>query len=112
MRFTGVVQEGKKRGHQLGFPTVNIPLSGENVDGIFAAKVFFEGKEYGAAAYANVSRGILEAHLLDRSDDLYGKEIEIELVKKIRDDRTFADEVELKAAITDDVAKVREYFKN
>jgi riboflavin kinase/FMN adenylyltransferase len=112
MRFAGVVQKGQKRGQQLGFPTVNIPLTGEKIDGIFAAKVFVDEKEYAAAAYANVSRGILEAHMLDSSDDLYGKEIEIELLEKIRDDKMFTDESELKDAIADDVAKVREYFKN
>ena len=111
-RYKGVVQEGEKRGVTLGFPTINIPLAGKDVSGIFAAKVFVDGKEYLAAAYANVSRDILEAHLLDFSGDLYGKEVEIELLEKIRDDEKFSDESALKAAIAGDIAKVREYRKN
>jgi FAD synthase len=49
---------------------------------------------------------------LDCSEDLYNKEIEIELLEKIRDDKTFSNESELKQAIAGDVAKVRDYFKN
>ncbi|HEV3244826.1 MAG TPA: riboflavin kinase [Candidatus Paceibacterota bacterium] len=110
MRYKGIVQKGQERGKQLGFPTVNIPLIGEQASGIFAAKVFIDDKEYFAAAYANISRRILEAHILNFSGDLYGKEIEIELLEKIRDDEKFNDEAGLKAAIAADVAKVREYF--
>jgi riboflavin kinase/FMN adenylyltransferase len=115
MRYKGVVQTGEKRGSALGFPTINIPLEdagGKNASGIFAAKVFVGGREYAAAAYVNSSRGILEAHLLNFSDDLYGKEVEVELLEKIRDDEKFADEDALKAAIARDIAKVREYRKN
>jgi riboflavin kinase/FMN adenylyltransferase len=116
MRYKGVVQTGQKRGQELGFPTINIPLEDKEVRGIFAAKVFIGKREYPAAVYADVSRKILEAHMLDfsdlpaQADDLYGKEIEIELLQKIRDDEKFDDEAELKAAIASDVAKVREYF--
>lgn len=112
MRYKGVVQKGEKRGAALGFPTINIPLEGKDASGIFLARVFVDDKEYPAAAYANPSRGILEAHLLDFTGDLYGKEVEIELLEKIRDDEKFTDGSTLKAAIARDVAKVREYRKN
>ena len=112
MRYHGVVQKGEERGKKLGFPTINIPLGAEKLSGIFVATVLVDGKEYRAATYANLSRGILEAHLLDYTGDLYGKEVEIELLEKIRDDEKFADETSLKAAIAADVAKVREYRKN
>jgi FAD synthase len=122
MRYKGVVQKGEERGATLGFPTINIPLDEEHVGGIFVAMVFIDDKEYLAAAYVNNSRHILEAHLLDfpaqggsasgRSDDLYGKQVEIELLEKIRDDKKFPDEASLKQAIAEDIAKVREYRKN
>lgn len=112
MNYRGIVQKSQQRGQKLGFPTINIPLDGEPVSGIFVAAVFVDGKEYLAAAYANSSRNILEAHILDFAADLYGKEVEIELLEKIRDDEKFADEAALKAAIAADVAKVREYRKN
>lgn len=112
MRYRGVVQKGEERGKKLGFPTINIPLGGEKPSGIFAASVFVDGKEHPAAAYVNSSRDILEAYLLDFSGNLYGKEVEIELLEKIRDDEKFSDESALKAAIARDIAKVREYRKN
>jgi riboflavin kinase / FMN adenylyltransferase len=110
MGYKGVVQKGEQTGQELGFPTINIPLQGETPEGIFAAKVSVDEKIYFAAAYANTERGILEAHLLDFSDDLYGKEVEIELVEKIRKDKKFANVDELKQAIAEDVAKVRKSF--
>jgi riboflavin kinase/FMN adenylyltransferase len=112
MRYKGIVQKGRKYGQVLGFPTANIKIDGEAVSGIFAANVFIGEKIYPAAAYADLARNMLEAHLLDFSDDLYGKEIEIELLKKIREDEQYPDERSLKAAIAADVASVREYFKN
>jgi riboflavin kinase/FMN adenylyltransferase len=112
MRYRGVVQRGQGRGAELGFPTVNISLQAAGVSGIFAATVFIGDKQYPAAVYADPSRDVLEAHLLDFSDDLYDKEVEIELLEKIRDDRKFSDEAGLKQAIAEDIAKVREYRKN
>jgi len=112
MRYKGIVQKGEMRGGALGFPTINIPLNDKSVSGIFAAQVLVDENIYLAAAYANPSRKILEAHMLDFSGDLYGKEIEIELLEKIRDDEKFADEASLKTAIASDIAKVREYRKN
>ncbi|MDR3570772.1 MAG: riboflavin kinase [Candidatus Pacebacteria bacterium] len=110
MRYKGIVQKGREYGKTLGFPTLNIKIDGDAVSGIFAANVTIEAKTYPAAAYTDLSRGVLEAYLLDYSGDLYGKEIEIELLKKIREDETFADEASLKTAIAADVAKIREYF--
>ena len=53
---------------------------------------------------------MLEAHVLDFLDELYEKEVTIELCKKIRNDMQFSDDAALRAAIADDIAKVRMYF--
>jgi riboflavin kinase/FMN adenylyltransferase len=114
--FTGIVQEGERRGRALGFPTINIPLPYREVSGIYAAKVHTavrtKVRTFFAAAFADPSRGVLEAHLLDFSGDLYGVEVRIELHKKLRDSKEYEREEELRTAIAADVAKVREYFKN
>lgn len=120
MRYKGVVQKGKRLATKLGFPTVNIWLEkSDQVSGIFAARVYVGEKMYEAAAYVNRRRHMLEAHLFDfpaqggsasgRSGDLYGKEIEIELLKKMREDNIFVGTA-LRVAISDDIAKIREYF--
>jgi riboflavin kinase/FMN adenylyltransferase len=112
--FIGIVIEGKRRGRALGFPTVNIPLGDAAVSGIYAAKVCTDVSTsvhtFFAAAFADPSRDVLEAHLLDFSGDLYGQEIRIELYEKLRESGTYASDEALQQAIAEDVAAVREYF--
>ena len=108
--YSGVVQGGAKRGTALGYPTVNIPLTDSKISGIFAAKVTAKGTSYFAAAFADSGRGVLEAYILDFSDDVYGQEVSIELIQKIRESKAFSGDTDLRAAIEEDVAKVREYF--
>ena len=108
--YKGVVQKGMRRGGALGFPTVNIPLK-DDVSGIFAARVVVGGRTYKAAAFADATQKILEAHIFDTKIDLYGKEIQIELHQKIRESTSFESDDALRAAIGSDVKKVREYFR-
>lgn len=112
MRYRGVVQKGKRLATRLGFPTANIFFDKkEKLSGIFAAHVRVEGKSHPGIAYVNRRRHMLEAHLFDFSGNLYGKEIEVELLKKIREDSLLVGTA-LRVAIAGDVAKVREFFKN
>ena len=67
------------------------------------ARVVLDGALYKAAAFADPSRTLLEAHLLDFADDAYGKEITVELLEKIRDAHRFENDEMLKAAIASDV---------
>lgn len=110
MKYSGIVIEGSKRGRALGFPTANIELSGGSVSGIYIAKATAQGTEYHAAVFADPSRKLLEAYLLDFSGDLYGETISVELMKKIREIETFPNEDTLKKAIWSDVEHVRAYF--
>ena len=111
MRYRGVVQKGDRRGHELGFPTANITLTDRGVSGIYAGLVTIGGEKYHAAVYADQQRQILEAHLGKYSGgELYGKVIEIELLKKIREDKKFDTDDELREAIKKDIQMVREYF--
>lgn len=110
MTYTGVVQKGARRGTSFGFPTANISFSGPE-SGIYAAKVLLDGTEYHAAVYADQSRKLLEAHLGKfPGGDLYGKEVEIELLKKIRESKKFEDDASLREAIAQDIQAVRSYF--
>lgn len=108
--YTGIVERGGGRASALGYPTINIPLTDPALSGIYAAKVKIEKAEYAAAAFADQKRKLLEAHLLDFSGELYGKEVTIEVHKKIRDSEKFSDDVKLREAIVDDIKNVREYF--
>lgn len=110
MKYRGIVQKGDRRGTALGFPTANIPYQGSE-SGIYAAHVTLDGVVSRAAVYADTLRKVLEAHI-DKytGGDLYGEDIEIELVKKIREGESFDDDVSLKAAIAADVRAVKDYF--
>src|SRR3989344_6099778 len=107
MRVCGVVQKGVTRGSKLGYPTANIPLADDTVSGIYAARVYIKNAApYMAATFADPKRGLLEVHLLNFEDDLYGLEIEVELCSKLRDNTDFADDAALRAAIAVDIANV------
>lgn len=108
--FSGVVIRGSQRAATLGYPTINLGLDNMSIDGIFAATVRVNGKEYLAAAFADPLRGLLEAYILDMHEDLYGAQVTIALHKKIRRNQHFENDETLKAAIASDVEAVRAYF--
>ena len=106
---------GKQLGRKLGFPTANLRIERRRapVQGIFAVRV--HGVGGGAAAGrcepGNAPHGgwrretLLEAHVFDFSGDLYGREIEVEFVAKLRDEERFADLDALVAQMHRDAAR-------
>ncbi len=83
MQITGKVIEGQKIGKKNGFPTANIALYEQIDPGIYAGRVSFGEKEYDSALYiASLRPDILEAHILDFDQDIYGKLISVEIFSK------------------------------
>lgn len=118
--LVGKVAHGEKRGRELGFPTANIFLHRKLVPlrGIFAVKIqgadkkILQGSAYvGTRPVFNGVRVIMEVHILDFSGDLYGKNLQVEFLHKIRDDQHFVTIQELVLQITGDIAATRAYFK-
>ncbi|MDP3740926.1 MAG: riboflavin kinase [bacterium] len=117
MKISGIVQKHKGRGKKLGFPTANIDI-GRGVDiedGIYAgtvgptelpALVFV-----GAALTFGDTKRQAEIYILDFEGDLYGQEIEVEILKKIRDNKKFGSDAELVAQMRGDKKQAREYFE-
>lgn len=122
-RVEGIVVEGSKRGHDLGFPTANLEpteLAAIPADGVYAGRLVVD--PYGSdprAFPAAVSIGTnptfgdegrrCEAHALGESDlDLYGCTVAIDFVARLRDQQAFAGTDELVSAMRDDVARTRE----
>lgn len=97
-RAIGVVTGGAKRGTGLGFPTANITLSKSTTlaHGIYAVRVYVDGTKLYGAAYLGTRPTfddgvpVLEVFLFDFDGDLYDREIEVEFIAHIRDDRRFA----------------------
>jgi riboflavin kinase/FMN adenylyltransferase len=115
-RVSGKVVDGAKRGMALGFPTANIPLpKGTTLGhGIYAVRAYLGGVAYDAAAYLGTrpmfddGMPVLEVFLFDFRGDLYGRELEIEFIDFIRDDRKFRSVEELIAQMERDIAKARQ----
>ncbi len=110
--YRGVVQTGGKLATRLGFPTANIALSDDVVSGIYAARVTIADTGYEGVVYANKKRKLLEVHVFGFSQDLYGKEIEVALLHKVREDAEFPDEQTTRATIAQDITQVRAYFQS
>ncbi|MEK6206160.1 MAG: bifunctional riboflavin kinase/FAD synthetase [Chloroflexota bacterium] len=112
----GRVVHGAKRGRSLGFPTINLALPKERLlprDGIYAMWAEMGEGRFKAAASLGVrptfggGERVLEAYLLDFSGEIYGEEVEVAFVKRLRDEIAFASPAELSAQIARDVEETR-----
>lgn len=90
----GKVISGRGKGHSLGAPTANIELKSGTVLpalGVYASVVKIDARIYGAvtnignAPTFEVDKVLAETHLIDFDGDLYGKEVTVYLLKKLRD---------------------------
>jgi riboflavin kinase / FMN adenylyltransferase len=118
---TGEVVEGDRRGRELGFPTANVPVRDLAVpaDGVYAGWLRVTDGEDQAALPAAISVGTnptfdgvrdrrVEAYVLDRTDlELYGRDVEISFVARIRGMVKFDGVDALVDTIRDDVVRTR-----
>ncbi|WOH39177.1 bifunctional riboflavin kinase/FAD synthetase [Thalassotalea fonticola] len=114
----GRVVHGDKQGRNLGFPTANVLLKRcvSPVAGVYVVKANALGKSvYGVANIGsrptvNGIRQQLEVHIFDFNNDLYGQQIEVALLKKLRAEQRFASLDELTAQIAKDSEQARNYI--
>ena len=118
-RMIGRVTQGDQRGRTIGFPTANlVPPTGKVLPqfGVYAADVRMgEGGEvYRAAVNVGVrptfgeNTPLVEVHLIDFDDDLYGQRLSVDFVRRVRAERRFEGLDALRAQLSDDVARCRE----
>lgn len=113
--ITGKVVHGREIGHSLGFPTANITTLNELIppDGVYAVVVSVEGRLVKGACNIGINptfEGTLrtiEVFLLDFSGEIYGSEIAVYFVHRLRDVKKFPNTAELVNAIKDDVEVTR-----
>jgi riboflavin kinase / FMN adenylyltransferase len=113
---SGQVISGQRLGRTLGVPTANIVLEPTNrlAHGIYAVVARVDGRAFPAVASfgtrPTVDDGppLLEVHLLDFDGDLYGREVEVEFIERIRDERKFDSLAALVAEMTRDKERARE----
>jgi riboflavin kinase/FMN adenylyltransferase len=114
--LSGPVAGGFERGHILGFPTANLKLEPEQAlpeDGVYATLVHLGNKVYQSVTNIGIrptfgkGERTVEVHILDFTEDLYGRKLNIELVERLRHEMKFASPEELAAQIKQDVEQAR-----
>lgn len=118
------VSRGRKLGRQLGFPTANLSMDGSDVllppNGVYAvqAQVLDSGQDdLTLAGVANLgvrptidesgSQLLLEVHLFDFSGDLYGREMRVHLVERLRSEMKFEGLEALKSQVQEDMLQAK-----
>lgn len=113
--FKGKVIEGQKLGSKIGIPTANLDpkiFNSKWEKGVYSAEVTIGGNSnkkylavlfYGPKTIANEIKNSLELHVLDFNDDIYGKIIEVKLLKFIRGAMVFSDLDSLVTQIKKDI---------
>jgi len=117
----GRVAHGDKLGRQLGFPTLNIHLHRKltPVHGVYAVSVHGIEPSQAWPGAANIgtrpsvdgTRCLLEVHLLDFNQEIYGRYIEVEFCKKLHDEVRYPNLDILKQHIAEDVETTRQFFE-
>ncbi len=113
--LTGKVVKGEDRGTELGFPTANIEVREELLpkEGVYAGLSTIEGRRYqsvvnvGRAPTFDRKKTIVETHILDFSGIIYGKDIRVTFVDRIRDEKKFPTVEELTEQIKKDITMAR-----
>ena len=117
----GHVVQGAGRGRQMGFPTANIATGNEQYppDGVYAIEAGWNGNKRPGVANIGVrptvsgdGRRVLEIHLLDFSEDLYGSEMEVSFLQFMRPEQKFENQDALCAQIHHDIGLVRARLQN
>ncbi len=114
----GRVVYGCRLGRQLGVPTANIRLQRYKaaLEGVFAVTVDGLGAKRMGAANLGVrptvggKEPLLEVHVLDFDEDIYGRLLTVTLHHKIRDERRFPSLDALRIEMERDIRRIREYF--
>jgi riboflavin kinase/FMN adenylyltransferase len=109
----GKVARGEHRGTGVGFPTVNLDVDARMAlppDGVYATLAYIDGQEYQAATnigtrptFGDANQRTIESFILNYNQDIYGKEVKIEVIQRLREERHFDSVEELKKQIAEDV---------
>ena len=119
-QLRGTVTSGRNRGGRLlGFPTANLNLHDELCPktGVYAVTVEWDGRTYDGVANIGWSPTFddhvftVEVHILDFSENIYGQQIRVNFVQRIRDEMKFSRIEELAEQIQADVVQTRQILR-
>jgi riboflavin kinase/FMN adenylyltransferase len=117
----GSIVQGRGLGTKLGIPTANLQTPNEIIPrrGIYVTLIAIEGRKYRSvtnigfrptvdrSAAASLS---IETHVLDFDKEIYGKDVTLEFLVRLRDERRFSGASDLVAQIQKDIRNARRYF--
>jgi len=102
-KIYGEVIHGEKLGRKLGFPTANISYTWDDIeDSVYFLNIIINNTIYSWMWSHMVKKWVFEAHIFDFDMDIYGKNIEIILLQKLRNNKKFNSLDELVAQISQD----------
>lgn len=115
-RLRGMVIHGAGRGTELGFPTANLDAIDTLIPamGVYAGLATVEGQQRSAAIHIGpsptfgVERPTVEVHLIDFSETVYGKVIEVDFLDALRGVQQFESVDALKSQMSRDIQRARE----
>jgi len=121
--FSGLVVEGDKRGRDLGFPTANIKLNDETkllpALGIYVVEVFVGDKNYFGLlsigkrpTFYDSGNIIPEVFIYDFNNDIYGKQVMVSIIERLRGEEKFSSPGELIAQMIVDKKNGFEVIRN
>lgn len=118
--IAGTVVKGDQVGRKLGFPTANLDVAGLLIPpgGVYAAHALIQGRVHRAVLNIGIRPTLrdampqlrVEAHLPGFSGDLYGQELELSFVGKLRDEQKFPTLDDLRGQIARDIANAQRLF--
>ncbi|MBI2040204.1 riboflavin kinase [Candidatus Microgenomates bacterium] len=115
-KFWGKVRIHNRRGKKLGFPTANINLTKKIPEGIYISLTRLAGKQYKSVTFIGTVKTFdekkyhAETYILDFNENIYGKWISVELIKKLRANKKFKSVDRLVRQMKKDEQDARKYF--
>jgi riboflavin kinase/FMN adenylyltransferase len=120
----GTIVEGAKRGREIGFPTANLSTSNELIppNGVYATAITIDGRlhpsvtnigqrpTFGDQLATTIETHIISPDVPSGPFNLYGREVRVSFVQRLRDERKFPDVEALKEQIEADVRRAARLF--
>ena len=113
-RLHGRVVRGDRRGVDLGFPTANLDTDREQAlpaDGVYTSRAYIDDQAYPAMTNIGLhptfggDQRLVEAYIMDYKGDLYGRELAVDIIERLRGEIKFDSPEELKKQIAEDVKR-------
>lgn len=117
----GEVIQGTGTGKKIGFPTANLYVDAEQalpLEGIYATRTGFDGQSYDSVTFIGKrvtfgdARRTIETHLIDYNEDLYHKNLKIDIIYRLRSEIKFDTADQLAKQIGKDVIAAKYYLNN